>query len=104
MLEQITQILDGNLGRVENLVSLYGPATPGRRKVKDSDLLRGAVVLLHAGLEDYLRSLMVWKIDSYDANVLNNYGFPDGTKRPPTKTTLGYLSNHRRQNNRCVYS
>lgn len=92
MLEQITNVLNENLGRVENLISLYGPATAGRRRVQDTDVLRGALVLLHAGMEDYLRSLMVWKVDTYSEEVLNAYGFPNGTKRPPTKITLGELS------------
>ena len=50
MLVQITAILDENLGRVENLISLYGPETRGRRTVEDTDVLRGALVLLHAGM------------------------------------------------------
>jgi hypothetical protein len=50
MLEEITEILDENLSRVENLISLYGPAIVGRRKVQDTDVLRGALVLLHAGM------------------------------------------------------
>lgn len=95
MLEQITDVLNQNLRRVENLISLYGPATVGRRRVEDTDILRGALVLLHASLEDYLRSLMVWKIDTYTEETLNAYGFPNGTKRPPTKITLGELAAHR---------
>lgn len=95
MLEQITIVLNENLGRVENLVSLYGPATVGRRKVQDTDILRGSLVLLHAGMEDYLRSLMVWKINTYSEEALNAYGFANGTKRPPNKISLGELSVHR---------
>ncbi len=95
MLQQITDVLNENLGRVDNLISLYGPATVGRRKVQETDILRGALVLLHAGLEDYLRSLMIWKIDNYSESDLNAYGFPNGTKRPPTKFSLGELAAHR---------
>lgn len=95
MLEQITIVLNENRGRVENLVSLYGPATVGRRKVQDTDILRGSLVLLHAGMEDYLRSLMVWKINTYSEDALNAYGFANGTKRPLTKISLGELSVHR---------
>lgn len=95
MLQQITDVLNENLGRVDNLISLYGPATVGRRKVQETDILRGALVLLHAGLEDYLRSLMIWKIDSYSEDALNSYGFPNGNKRPPTKVSLGELAAHR---------
>lgn len=95
MLQQITDVLNENLGRVDNLISLYGPSTVGRRKVQETDILRGALVLLHAGLEDYLRSLMIWKIDSYSEEALNSYGFPNGNKRPPTKVSLGELAAHR---------
>lgn len=93
MLGPITDLLNENLTRVENLVSLYGPEKPGRRRVQDTDILRGALVLLHAGLEDYLRSLMVWKIDTYPPEVLNNYMFPNGNnKRGIQKISLGELA------------
>lgn len=95
MLAEITALMDENLERVENLVSLYGEPTPGRRKVKDTDVLRAGLVFLHASMEDYLRSLLGWKIAAFDEETLNKYGFPNGTKRPPTKITLGELSAHR---------
>lgn len=95
MLNEITELLDENLERVDNLVSLYGPPVIGRRKVKDTDVLRAALVLLHASMEDYLRSLLLWKIGDFDQETLNKYGFPNGNKRPPPKITLGELSAHR---------
>lgn len=95
MLEEITEILDENLSRVENLISLYGPAIVGRRKVQETDVLRGALVLLHAGMEDYLRALMIWKVDTYTSEALNGYGFANGSKRPPMKVTLGDLNAYR---------
>jgi hypothetical protein len=69
MLNDITVLLDKNLKRVDNLISLYGPAVVGRRKVHDTDVLRAALVLLHAGMEDYLRSLLAWKIDTFDTDT-----------------------------------
>lgn len=95
MLANITELLDENLDRVENLVGLYGDPTPGRRKVKDADLLRAALVLLHASMEDYLRSLLVWKIDTFDAATLSAYGLPTGKPNPPKKFDLGELSKHK---------
>lgn len=95
MLNEITALLDENLERVENLVSLYGDPRPGRQKVKDTDVLRAALVLLHASMEDYLRALLGWKVETFDEDTLNRYGFPNGTKRPPTKITLGELSAHK---------
>src|SRR5262245_29791393 len=51
-----------NLQRVRKLVQLYrdlaGPGR-GRRPVETIDLLRSAVVFLHATLEDALRTLLV---------------------------------------------
>ncbi len=95
MLDQITALLNETLTRVENLISLYGPEVAGRRTVEDTDVLRGALVLLHAGMEEYLRSLMIWKIATYDRETLDNYGFANGTKRPPAKISLGELASHR---------
>lgn len=50
---------DNNLGRVRNLLKIYDTLKKrGRSKVINSDLLRVAVVLLHATLEDFLRTVM----------------------------------------------
>ena len=54
-----------NLGRVRNMIGLYesrGGRGKGRRSVTQTDLLRAAVVLLHASFEDLLRSLCEWKM------------------------------------------
>lgn len=95
MLVAITELLDKNLERVENLVSLYGDPTPGRQKVKDTDVLRAALVLLHASIEDYLRSLLVWKIDTFDAETLSAYGLPNGKPNPPKKFGMSELAQHK---------
>ena len=61
----IRQRFGENLDRVRNLVSLYSSSVgvgQGRRTVQDADILRAAVVLLHATLEDLLRSLAEWKL------------------------------------------
>lgn len=53
-----------NLERVRHLVSIYesrGTDEKSRGK-HDADLLRAAVVLLHAALEDFVRSLVAWKL------------------------------------------
>lgn len=96
MLEEINQTLNENLGRVKNLITRYAEFYgQGRRTVKESDILRGAVVLLHAGMEEYLRSLLIWKIDTFDNFILNQYGLPDGKKRSETKIQLGDLTKYR---------
>jgi hypothetical protein len=61
-----------NLSRVRNLVALYSSSSGsgrGRRNVPDTDLLRAAVVLLHATLEDLLRSLAEWKLPTAKPEV-----------------------------------
>ncbi len=61
-----------NLGRVRNLVELYSTSSGrgrGRRNVPESDILRAAVVLLHATLEDLLRSLAEWKLPAAKPEV-----------------------------------
>ena len=73
MLDQITERLDRNIERVENLAALYQAEGKGRRGVQDTDVLRAAVVLLHAGMEDYLRSLLIWKADTFGPEVLKDY-------------------------------
>lgn len=91
MLDEVTALLDKNLDRVKNLVSLYRPSSRGRSKTKETDLLRAAVVLLHASMEDCLRSLLKWKVDTFDADTLKNYGF----RHPADKISLQELHAHR---------
>ncbi len=97
MLEDITNLLDENLVRVDNLVSLYGKTTRGRKAVKATDILRASIVLLHASMEDYLRSLLIWKIDKFDQNILKDFSFLDEANRlsQKKKITLGELSIYR---------
>ena len=59
MIEDINTIMNSNIDRVQNFISLYGLETKGRKTVQETDILRGALILLHAGMEDYIRSLMV---------------------------------------------
>jgi hypothetical protein len=70
--DEIQNRLDDNLNRVRNLVGVYASYSgrgQGRRPVQDTDILRAAVVLLHASLEDLLRSLAEWKLPSANPNV-----------------------------------
>lgn len=95
MIDEITALLDANLERVDNLISLYGPPNNRKRIVKYTDILRSALVFLHARLEDYLRTLLIWRIDGFDEEILNRFSFNDGENQSTGKITLGGLLRHR---------
>lgn len=52
----------------------------GRRSVSVTDLLRAAVVLLHATLEDLVRSLMEWKLPAAPAEAFKDMNLAGITK------------------------
>ena len=86
-----------NLRRVRGLVDLYQRivgTVAGRPSVQESDLLRAAVVLLHATLEDFLRSLASIRLPTSSVEVLKQIPFTgsDGRK---TNVTLGDLNAYR---------
>jgi hypothetical protein len=96
MKQQIEQRFVLNLARVKNLVAIYriqlaGPGR-GRRGHQETDVLRAATVLLHASLEDVLRSLAYWKLPAAAAPVLEQVPLVGGTA---TKFNLGTLAAHR---------
>lgn len=86
-----------NIARVKNLVQIYGVITAGtgqgRKGHQQTDVLRAAVVLLHASMEDVLRSLAHWKLPASSALVLDE--FPLVGTGPNTKFSLGALSAHK---------
>lgn len=88
-----------NLQRVRKLVDVYrelAGAGSGRRSVETGDLLRAAVVFLHASLEDVLRALLVrkWVLSSEPAHF-EQIPFALGPSSRPTKVTLAELAVHR---------
>lgn len=96
MKQQIEQRFTLNLARVRNLVAIYrtqlaGPGQ-GRRGHQATDVLRAATVLLHASIEDVLRSLAYWKLPTAAAPVLDHVPLVGGTA---IKFTLGTLAAHR---------
>jgi len=80
-----------NLERVRHLVDVYQreAAGPGRRAVDTTDVLRAAVVFLHATLEDLLRSLLEWKLPLAAAVHLKEV--PLAGKKPRSTFTLDDL-------------
>lgn len=64
MRDQIEARFKANVGRVRAIVDVYRDrARPGsgRQDVSTTDLLRAAVVFLHATMEDALRGALEWK-------------------------------------------
>lgn len=99
MKAQIGERFSQNIARVRNLVDVYetylaGPG-PGRRGHAKTDVLRAATVLLHASVEDLLRSLAYWKLPQAGADVLNQ--IPLVSVAPATRFPLGALAAHRGQ-------
>lgn len=93
MKQEISDQLIENLDRVKNLVLIYetymAGEGSGRRAHHKTDVLRAATVLLHASLENLLRSLAYWKLPMTGANVLDQ--FPLVGNAPAMKFSLGAL-------------
>jgi len=96
--DELRSTADDNLARVDNLINVYEVhllgVGRGRRPVSSSDVLRGAVVFLHAALEDFLRTLAEWKLPLSGADVLKEIPLV-GTRGRAEKFTLGDLVSHR---------
>ena len=86
-----------NISRVRNLTEIYRNhlmgSGPGRRDHSKTDVLRAAVVLLHAAMEDLLRSIAYWKLPSATPQTLAK--IPLTSSAPAVKFNLGDLSAHR---------
>jgi len=99
MKQDVEDRLTINLSRVRNLIARYPATGSGRRSVEDSDLLRAAVVLLHATLEDVVRGVLEWKLpgaasDGFADMVLA--GFDEkGKHLTGEKFTVSQLAQHR---------
>lgn len=91
---EINARFEQNLSRVENLIAMYNWEGQGRRRAHDTDVLRAAIVLLHASLEDFLRSHLILNIDSFDDDTLDAYGFPSEHKRRQEKISLSQLAKY----------
>jgi hypothetical protein len=81
-----------NIRRVEDLVSLYegASAVAERGPVDASDVLRSAVVFLHATVEDFVRSLLEWKLPT--AGALHLKEVPLVGRKPRSTFTLEDLA------------
>lgn len=81
-----------NLDRVQHLMDIYQNAGSGmgRRPVETTDVLRSAVVFLHATLEDFLRTLLAWRLPQAEAAHLKEV--PLAGKKPRSTFTLDELA------------
>ncbi len=98
MLDTLRDSFNENLARVESLVTVYESHPDahgrGRKSAEVLDILRAAVVFLHAALEDALRSTARWKLPSAGSAVLDEIPLV-GQGSNPKKFLLGELANHR---------
>lgn len=86
-----------NLGRVSGFLSHYDAVTDrtrGRGSIAETDLLRAAVVFLHAALEDLLRSIAEERYPSASPEVLGRFPLIGSSK---TNFTLKELAAYRDQ-------
>lgn len=99
MREEIEARYELNLQRVRKLVQVYrdlaGPGS-GRRPVETVDLLRSAVVFLHATLEDVLRTLLVHRwVSAADPVHFEDIPVALSPESRQAKVSLADLAPHR---------
>jgi hypothetical protein len=92
--------IDENFNRVENILSLYrnklSPRGSGRRPVHSTDVLRSAVVLIHATLEELLRSVARFRFDRIrDVETLKTIPLLGNQGKNASKYFLGDLIKHK---------
>ncbi len=92
-IEAIKTRLGYNVKRLDNLLALYDELSAREAGKYSSDLLRSAVVLLHATLEDVLRGLLKWKKLRSSATELAKIQFHlDQNGKGADKVTLCQLA------------
>lgn len=98
-LQQYIERWSRNIARTHNLVSVYkflAGTSPGRRSVGDTDVLRSAVVLLHASLEDFLRAIARSCLPRARPEVISTIPLKGTTASSRAeKFSLGQLDEHR---------
>ena len=93
MNSEIRARFDRNIARVRALVAVFEKTNlprRGRRTTESTDILRAAVVLLHAAVEDVLRSLERRTLPKADADLLED--IPLAGQQRLGKFTLGNLA------------
>jgi len=80
MIDNVVSTFDANFNRLQNLISMYhtlGGGNPGRSNASQLELLRATVVLTHSTLEDFLRSMEIWKIPLSESEMLKDIWLKD---------------------------
>ncbi len=97
MLDEIGSRFENNLRRVRNLVEIFDRLSPEDvdREIFASDLLRASIVLLHAALEDLLRSLAEWKLPTAAPAALASVPLQGVSDPRRTRFTMPELAKHR---------
>ena len=89
-----------NIARVRNFVDLYEErmtqrGRKGRAKTQDTDLLRGAVVLLHATFEDLARTALEASWNTEPERLVEVLRFPQAKSNARDSETIAGLLRHR---------
>lgn len=84
-----------NLGRVQRLVDLHGSVESKGSPTK-TDVLRAAIVFLHATLEDVIRSTLELRLPTANPEHLAMLGFAVGDKTKD-RISMSELARHRGQ-------
>jgi hypothetical protein len=92
---QIARRFHSNLDRVRHLLAVYGRTPAAERRTDDADLLRAAVVFLHATLEDLVRSVLEWRLPAASPESLKDV--PLVGLKPRSAMNLADLAPHRGQ-------
>ena len=83
-LRDICKKLDYNMGRATDLIRLYELTVENRKfgtcgfemkreSIAHEDILRGALVLLHASLEEFFRSILKWRVCNVDCELITKH-------------------------------
>lgn len=87
-----------NLDRVDNLIKIYdnhiAKSGSGRRPARDTDVLRAGIVLLHATLEDFFRSVAIKATPITDSEKIDAIPLAGSGQKTANKFFLGSLSMH----------
>lgn len=95
MIPTLTERIEQNLSRVDNLIEIYEENIRGKKahehRPHDTDILRAAVVLLHASLEDFLRGVLQWRLPSSSKEDIEQIPLLGQIQRNAAKFNLGAL-------------